>query len=209
MSPPPKVFGIGFHKTATTSLKRALEDLGYRVTGPNGRNDPDPAATALDMCRNLSRQFDAFQDNPWPLFYREMDELHPSSKFVLTVRPAEEWIRSVTTHFGERDTPMRQWIYGVGHPAGHEATYVGRYERHNREVVEYFAERPDDLVVMRITEGDGWPVLCPFLGLEPPPTPFPRVNSIDSRRREAKLGRRIVKKLRKAGRRRGGEAASQ
>jgi hypothetical protein len=30
-----KVFGIGFHKTATTSLAKALSYLGYRVTGPN------------------------------------------------------------------------------------------------------------------------------------------------------------------------------
>ena len=29
-----KVFGIGFHKTATTSLAKALSYLGYRVTGP-------------------------------------------------------------------------------------------------------------------------------------------------------------------------------
>ncbi len=27
----PKVFGIGFHKTGTTSLGRALRALGYRV----------------------------------------------------------------------------------------------------------------------------------------------------------------------------------
>jgi hypothetical protein len=32
---PRKAFCIGFHKTGTTSLKRALEKLRYRVAGPN------------------------------------------------------------------------------------------------------------------------------------------------------------------------------
>src|SRR5215472_9937783 len=38
-----KVFGIGFHKTATTSLAKALSYLGYRVTGPNWVDNPNPA----------------------------------------------------------------------------------------------------------------------------------------------------------------------
>ena len=119
-----KVFGVGFHKTATTSLRRALQDLGYTVTGPNGRDEVDPAATMLDVAERLSNEFDAFQDNPWPLVYREMDRLHPGSRFILTLRPTDDWIRSVVSHFGGEDTAMRQWIYGVGHPLGNEAVYT-------------------------------------------------------------------------------------
>ena len=195
-----KVFGIGFHKTATTSLKRALEHYGYLVTGPDGRNDRDIARNALPMCLALAERFDGFQDNPWPLLYREMDERFPGSKFVLTTRPTDRWISSVVQHFDTADTPMREWIYGVGHPAGNEDVYIARYERHNREVMEYFADRPGDLLVLRITEGEGWERLSPFLGLAVPDIDFPRANSALARaasaRRTARLGRRLRRAVR-------------
>ncbi len=192
-----KVFGIGFHKTATTSLKFALEYYGYRVTGPNGRGDPDIARNVLPLCYELGEKFDGFQDNPWPIVYREMDERFPGSKFVLTTRPTERWIRSVVEHFGDQDTAMREWIYGVGHPAGNEDVYVERYEGHNREVADYFVDRPDDLLVLKITEGDGWEKLSPFLGLPVPEIAFPRANSAEARARKARPMSRLYRKMRR------------
>ncbi len=186
-----KVFGVGFHKTATTSLAAALEQLGYRVTGPNRVTNRHPERSAFRTMERLVPRYDAFQDNPWPLLYRELDQRYPGSKFILTVRPVERWIRSVVDHFGGTSTPMREWIYdGVGDPAGHESHYIERYERHNRAVLEYFAERPSDLLVMDITAGDGWEPLCGFLGMPVPDAPFPRVNSkADPMRRRSLLER--------------------
>lgn len=172
-----KVFCIGFHKTGTKSIARALEALGYRVTGPNGISDPEIATNAVPMALRLAMQFDAFQDNPWPLLFREMDEAFPRSQFILTVRPTEEWIESALAHFGDKETPMRRWIYGYGCPRGHEATYVSRYEDHNREVVRYFADRPGDLLILDQGVGYSWEALCRFLGKPVPAQPFPHVNS--------------------------------
>lgn len=168
-----KVFGIGFHKTGTTSLAVALRDLGYRVTGPNGTRDPDIARKVMDMARALSWDYDAFQDNPWPLLYREMDRLHPGSKFILTVRPPGKWIESVTSFFGDNETPMRQWIYGAASPRGNEEAYLRRYNRHNAEVREYFRDRHGDFIEMDLAAGDGWEKLCRFLGKAVPQAPFP------------------------------------
>ena len=42
-------------------------------------------------------------------------------------------------------------------------------------------KRPDDLLVLDICGGRaGWEVLCPFLGVPVPNTPFPNANRIDS-----------------------------
>ena len=71
-----------------------------------------------------------------------MDALYPGSKFILTVRDPERWLASSVRDFAERDLPMRQLIYGVGHPKGHEALYRERMLRHNPEVAEYFATGP-------------------------------------------------------------------
>jgi hypothetical protein len=129
------------------------------------------------MAHDLVRQFDAFQDNPWPIIFREMDRAYPGSRFILTIRQPDQWIRSLVRHFGTAETPMRRWIYGVGSPLGNEDAYLRRYDKHNREVREYFAMRPGDLLEFDVARGDEWRKLCPFLGLPVRHGPFPHRNS--------------------------------
>ena len=40
----------------------------------------------------------------------------------------------------------------------------------------YFANRPEDLLVLDVTAGDGWEPLCQFLGMPVPERPFPWEN---------------------------------
>ncbi len=176
-----KAFGIGFHKTGTTTLSRALRILGYEVAGPFGVQDESIADTALERALATAADYDAVQDNPWPLLYGELDEAFPDSKFILTVRDTDRWLASVVNHFGGKSTPMRRWIYGPGDPVGNEALYRDRYERHNAEVAQYFAERPNDLLVLDIAGGDGWDELCEFLGAPVPDEPFPHANAQQER----------------------------
>lgn len=177
-----KIFGIGFHKTGTKSLASALTYLGYRVTGPNGVANPNIASEAQQIAFELVEQYDAFQDNPWPILFRELYQRYPEARFILTVRPADAWLRSVVEHFGTKSTPMREWIYGVGSPHGNEEIYVARYQRHNREVMDFFSDKANCLLVLDITAGEGWEKLCPFVGNDIPETSFPRVNSAGSRK---------------------------
>jgi hypothetical protein len=176
-----KVFCIGFHKTGTTSIAVALKKLGYRVTGPNGVNDPNIEHNALAMATRLATKYDAFQDNPWPLLYREMDKEFPGSKFILTTRDPDSWIVSQVRHFGRNETPMRKWIYGVGCPQGNEDIYIRRFTRHNEDVCSYFSDRPKDLLLLNLINGDGWDKLCPFLGVEIRDDPFPHVKKAVNR----------------------------
>lgn len=172
-----KVFGIGFQKTGTTSLGRALEILGYRVCDVRGAYNHDMAEEALDVALAEVDRFDAFEDNPWPLLYREMDERFEDAKFVLTIRPVEKWLDSVLGFFPEDEPiPMHEWIYGEPVPHGNEDVWRKRYEQHNEEVLDYFGDR-DDFLVLRVTEGEGWDNLCPFLGEDVPSIPFPHANA--------------------------------
>ena len=170
-----KVFCIGFHKTGTKSLGQALRILGYRVTGPNGAREPGIGSQALSMALALATEFDAFNDNPWPLLYQELDATFPGSRFILTMREPSRWIASVVAYFGDEETPMREWVYGHGAPRGFEADYLARYSRHSEEVMLYFAGR-DDLLVMDLENGDGWEKLCGFLEAFVPATAFPHEN---------------------------------
>ena len=173
-----KVFCIGFHKTGTTTMMHVLTELGYRVTGPNGVDSKNLARILGPLTVALSERYDAFQDNPWPLVYREMDALHPGSKFILTIRDEQKWYNSFGNHFdGLTRTPMAELIYGpaAAHPEGAEF-YKGRMRRHNDEVRAYFRDRPDDLLVIDVTRAPGWEQICGFLGKPVPAVPFPHSN---------------------------------
>ena len=192
-----KVFGIGFHKTGTTSLTRALKILGYKVTGPDGAHNPNIALEVNNLIFDLAEKHDAFQDNPWPLFYKELDIKYPGSKFILTLRPTEKWINSLTKHFGTKITPMREWIYGTGFgcPVGNEKRYIRRYEQHNKEVIEYFSQRPDDLLIFNLTEGDGWEKLCSFLNEPLQTSKFPHENSLVDRQSHSLTNNNFIKRI--------------
>jgi hypothetical protein len=180
-----KVFCIGFHKTGTTTMRDALRILGYRVTGPNGVRDPDIAEKLEAMVDALAEEYDAFQDNPWPLVYQRMDARYPGAKFILTVRDPDRWIASNAGHFQDAETPMRKLIYGsaAGSPQGNEALYKARMLRHNEEVLAYFKARPDDLLVLDISKDGQWEAICHFLGEPVPGAPFPHANQGKNRDR--------------------------
>ncbi len=38
------------------------------------------------MAYELVAQYDAFQDNPWPIIYKGLDVKYPDSKFILMLR---------------------------------------------------------------------------------------------------------------------------
>ena len=110
-------------------------------------------------------------------FLRTPRPRYPNSRFIFTVRSPEAWIESVVAHFGDHDTPMRHYIYGVGHPEGNERVFLERYRRHNDEVRCYFRNRSEDILTMDITQSGNWGLFCGFLGRDQPDVEFPRLNT--------------------------------
>lgn len=181
-----KVFCVGFQKTGTSSLRDALRLLGYRVAGVYGRGQDVASlqASYVEEGLRLAQEYDAVQDMPWPLIYRELDQAFSGSKFILLDRDSESWFRSISGHFGEQPDAMQQLIYGLdaGAPLGNKARYVEVYERHNAAVRAYFAERPRDLLIINLEKGDGWKELGEFLGVAVPEGPFVKTNTAEQRR---------------------------
>jgi len=185
-----KVFCIGFHKTGTSSLAVAFQIMGYRVCRRLGPlQDLIPDKNLIELIRNQQTQeilkaikpYDAFCDNPWPLFYKEIDVFYPGSKFILTIREENSWLKSVLQYFKNSETEIREIIYGKASPIENEVIYLERYRKHNAEVLAYFKNRPDDLLIIDIEkEENQWTTLCQFLEKEIPNQEFPHRNKSSS-----------------------------
>jgi Sulfotransferase domain len=194
--PQQKVFCVGMHKSGTSSFHQLMSDLGARSlhstrrsmaalglgadnSGEEGDGTRSDLAARIDapMLQTLVDQYDCFSDNPWPLLYRRLDVAFPGSRFVLTVRDTEKWLRSQTEDFGAKNTQMRQWIYGFGNPLRHAERYREVYEQHACDVRRYFAHR-SDFLELRL-EDDNRALgaqLWTFLGLAGEPRAFPHRN---------------------------------
>lgn len=173
-----KIIGVGFQKTGTSTLREALKILGYTV------KDTTPRALVPILRGNYNKvlriinNYDALEDTPWYMIYKELDQLLPGSKFILTIRDEASWYTSVSKHIGDLPAAHHEWIYGRGKGLvkHHRQNTVDVYRRHNKEVIEYFRNRPDDFVILDFTKGDSWEPLCRFLGKEVPDIPFPHYN---------------------------------
>jgi len=203
-----KLIGAGMPRTGTLTQKLALEMLGL---GPcyhmvDVLADLDQAALwqrALDGQGPWAEILDGFNSTvDWPggYFYRELMEVYPQAKVLLSVREPEAWERS-----------MRQTVWAVRHgeslirllssaqahvnpqwqafldmidglvwegegtfASGHAEPQqlIDAMNRHNDDVIRNVP--PKRLLVWSVAEG--WGPLCEFLELPVPDEPFPHLN---------------------------------
>jgi hypothetical protein len=192
---PTRIFGIGMHKTATTSLHHALQILGYDSAHWKSAHWAKMIwreMNTLGRSPTLERHY-ALCDLPIPLFYKELDQAYPGSKFILTTREERGWLKTVERHWDANFNPFRKgWdsdpfshkmhreIYG--RKSFDADTMLARYRKHNADVHAYFKDRPGDLLVMdmdfgwpmRKDQGMGWHHLCEFLDKPVPNVPYPK-----------------------------------
>lgn len=174
-----KVFGIGLQRTGTTSLFSALNILGLKAA-------PHGIPLFFDINDPVLHKYDAFMDNPIPLLFKQLDQMIPGSKFILTTRDEESWLKSVEWLFTTEMPRMDKGLRSIGdqiHRAFYGTTSFDRQVMKQRrldylsEVDRYFQSRPKDLLKLDITQNQGWTPLCEFLDLPVPDHDFPWLNA--------------------------------
>lgn len=192
---PTRVFGIGLHKTATSSLHEAFKLLGLDSFHWGKGESPLiwQEMNALGHSKTLEQWY-ALSDLPIPLLYKQLDKAYPGSKFILTIRDEDDWVKSVCKLWDAKYNATRHlWdIYPFTNTI-HTALYgqkdfdatvfLERYRRHNAEVKTYFRDRPKDLLVIDIDKGAAWEPLCAFLGKIVPDASYPMANVTKQRQR--------------------------
>jgi hypothetical protein len=175
------IFCVGLNKTGTMSLHAALTMLGYRSLhwgGPETRALVRRAiAEGRPMLDHLDPELEAISDLEEVTYNFELaDREYPGSRFILTVRDLDDWLDSRRRHVLRNREAKAAGKYGGPFLEIEVEAWTSDYRSHERRVRDYFAARPDDLLILDIAGGDGWRPLCEFLGKPVPDAPFPNRN---------------------------------
>lgn len=176
-----RAFGVGWAKTGTTTLGECLRALGFHHVSTRLDLIDDFAQGRMSPLFEVADEHDSFEDWPWLLLYEAMDQRYPRSKFILTLRDDDTWIRSYRNML-EREKPdsdlqrKRVILYGFDVNAASDDQLIARRRSHEDCVRRYFRGREEDLLEVDWSRGDDWTTLAPFLGKPVPSLPFPHAN---------------------------------
>ena len=202
-----RVIGAGFGRTGTSSLKLALEQLGF---GPchhmfelweHPEQLPHWQAAARGEGPDWTEVFAGYESQiDWPgaRFWRELAEHFPDARVILSIRDEDSWYESVQSTI----VPLARAraLAGTAHMrAVAEMAYeviaqqifdgkladrahaISVFRRHNAEVQRTIPA--NRLLTYQVSEG--WRPLCRFLGVAEPETPFPHSNRRETFRSES------------------------
>ncbi len=195
-----KVFGLGFSKTGTTSLERAMEILGYNVCRGNWKNGHTYYLLAMFMAedrneiRRMTQYWDAFFDGPFggTDLYLDLQKWYPEAKFIHVVRKAEEWYSSFEKMILQFDPSMdTTWktyhekrfgschyfekVFSINDLKGNKEKIVNHYKNYNKAVYDHFKDDPNYLQY-DLDIDDPWGMICGFLDEKVPEASFPHEN---------------------------------
>jgi hypothetical protein len=198
-----KVVGAGVGRTATNSLKLALEQLlgepchhmfeifAYPAQIPGWTDAIE--GRPVDWS-SLLTGYGALVDWPGASFWPELTAANPDALVLLSVRDPESWYRSASNTifqtFDNAPPEVRPWLEAVrtllrdrfSDQLDNPTAMMDAFDRHNDAVRQAIpSER-----LLEWSPADGWEPICERLGLEVPNDPFPRTN--DTNQWRADLG---------------------
>jgi hypothetical protein len=128
-----KIFGIGLHKTGTTTLGKCFRTLGFSHMSCRKDLLLQFRQGQLEDIFSEIDKYQSFEDWPYPLMYRELAEHYPDAKFVLTLRKNEDvWLESFNRHSLRRSPTQnaQKLAYGVSYTFGNEDYLKTLYSNH-------------------------------------------------------------------------------
>jgi hypothetical protein len=206
-----KVIGAGLPRTATTTQLIALEMLGLPcyhmrdMMGDLSKSVPQwrQALEGNGPWDELFEGKESVVDFPGSYYWRELMDVYPDAKVLLSVRSAESWVESMhntiaAIWFGDNlmhhlcmaqyhvdpvyaswlDVLRDMWVKEdmMFSHGGDRQEMAKEFDRWNQAVIDTVpAER---LLVWH--PKDGWEPLCEFLEVDVPEEPVPNVNDTEN-----------------------------
>jgi len=199
----PKVICLGLGRTGTSSLREALELLGfgpaYHMSTILRNQDPEAFVrwrnltganehAAIKMVHELLDAFGAALDYPMIMHSEAIYAAYPDAKYILTTRDPSKWETSMKAtilkvpewlRHSSNLSPLAQGLQDF-YETDMKAFHHGRIDTDTQQELLIHNSRiqalipPEKLLIYEVAEG--WDNLVEFLGVPKPDIPFPHVN---------------------------------
>ena len=218
-----KLIGAGLPRTATTTQMIALEMLGLPcyhmrdMMADLGKSVPQ-WRQALEGDGQWDEIFEGKEstvDFPASYFWRELMDVYPDAKVLLSVRTAESWVDSMQNTiaqiwFGDSlmhhlaqaqyqiDPVYAGWLdvlFDMWTKRGMLVNTNGDSDMMATQMEEWNQEVIDTVPAERLlvwNPKDGWDPLCDFLELPVPAEPLPHVNDTENFQKSLMMGPAIA-----------------
>lgn len=181
----PKVFIIGLNKTGTTSVFVALKELGFEMSNQHDAeriyNEILNGTKSNNDLLKYCKYYEGFQDIPFsvPGTYKILDKKFKNSKYILTVRSSEtEWCSSFRKYYDVEGSLHKNnylspgFLFKTfkevfGSADFSEQTCKNVYNNHYSDVLHYFKNRNQDLLVLNVASSGAYLEFCKFLNKKP------------------------------------------
>ena len=189
-----RVIGTGFGRTGTDSMREALTILGF---GPCHHmfeviDNPVQKQRWRAMVAGGPKDWDSLFEGytscvDWPsaAYWRELIEVYPEAKVILTWRSPESWWESFSRTI-LKGLSSSDDLASVGKALIERQVFDSRMGDREHALALYRANveavmaevPPGRLLVHRL--GDGWASLCAHLGVPVPDVPYPQGNTTEA-----------------------------
>lgn len=179
MSDTRKIFVVGLPRTGTTSVCVAAVQAGLPT-----------AHTAYTQQCFEHAQF--LSDTPCFSHYAHLASRYPDSKFILLCREERAWLASIKRLLarmqkkllierGDFSPLLKQSYHQVFAPLNSQTMLDDQhlldcYQRHQRDVREYFADEPARLLCINLIAPNAYLHFCEFLAIAPHQDSFAHLN---------------------------------
>jgi|TARA_B100001758_G_scaffold45598_1_gene36477 hypothetical protein len=187
-----KIFVLGYNKTGTKSLAKALEILGYNVLHTGGGGEfLEKVGWNLHFTKPILSEvdtYDCYIDYPIfePIVFSHIIDEYPNAKYISLTRDFNGYVESVLRDKIKRleDGIENSWNWlGVGDKEVFEnyPEYQKRWVREKTMFkhvsnLRWLDKKKIDYLNMNIIDDkDGWEKLCGYLSHSIPEVDFPRV----------------------------------
>lgn len=176
----PRVWAIGFNKCGTTTIydffrKNKIPSTHYGLKNNtlassiynNYLNGKPLLSPEFSKFKAFFDMEDIYAQSPIYItqtLFKELDANYPGSKFILNTRDKDDWIKSRCAHVDpmnkKRYVDVLCEAYNIS-----EADLITRWnqewDEHHANVIEYFKDRPQDLLIFNI-DTDNAEKICEF-----------------------------------------------
>jgi hypothetical protein len=159
-----RIFQIGFHKCGTTTLFKLFQkngipsvhyDSGFLADSIHNNHKKNKPLLDFNYRKKV---FFSDMENIYnkdcilyipQKYFKDLDREYPNSKFILNIRDKDNWIKSRCKHDNGFYLKSISVILNKSESEVVEM-WKSEWDTHNLNVINYFKDRPNDLLIFNI-----------------------------------------------------------